>query len=482
LGILEEKQKASSVKVAWRLACEFPRNYQEVLTMVDLSTTYMGIDLKNPLIVAAGPTTQTPEICKKAANAGWAGVVLKTLFPEEGFPSIPNSVPRPMYALVDASWRRKWQPLVPKKSDRVRGKKRGKVRPDYGLVNNFLIGPTGPLSSIGNFFPGDKYLGYINRTKELVGDGCKVIASIYAATESEWEKYCDLVNKSDADMVELNLGCGIAGYLDPKTGDWTRGAIGIHSELVRKWTKFCSERLEKPMGVKLPPSAPSAVTAAKLVEQNGGKGIQFGDAGLLHNMPALVVDPDSLEVGTFPGYPTFSIIVGALLFPFVCGTTANLRLNGINIDISSCGGIRDYMDVIRLLMVGATSTQICVATMVEGVDLGSEFLEEITAWMEKRGYKSISEIQGCLLAKMQTDISKLPAPEILQIMGGPTPSTKVILNEKRCISCGWCEASCSHLAVKMVDKHPRFDDKLCEVCGMCVALCPVGALSIEPRD
>jgi len=450
--------------------------------MVDLSTTYMGVAIKNPLIVAAGPTTQTPEICKKAANFGWAGVVLKTLFPEEHFPPIPNSVPRPMYGLVDAGWRRTWKPIAPKASDAVRGKKRGKVRPDYGLVNNFLVGPEGPVSSIGNFFLGHDYLQYINRTKDLVGDDCKVIASIYAATEGEWEKYCNLVNKSEADMVELNLGCGIAGYLHPKTGEWTRGAIGIHSDLVEKWTKFCGERLDKPMGVKLPPSAPSAVIAGQLIEQNGGQGIQFGDAGLLHNMPALVVDPDLMEVGTFPRYPTFSIIVGSLLLPFVCGTTANLRLNGIKIDISSCGGIRDYMDIIRLLMVGASSTQVCVATVVEGVGIGAEFLDGITAWMEERGYESIREIQGCLLPKMQTDVSKLPAPETLQIMGGPTPTSTVKLDEKRCISCGWCEASCSHLAIKMGEKYPEFDRKLCEVCGMCVALCPSGALLIVTED
>lgn len=46
--------------------------------MVDLSTIYMGLKLKNPLIVAAGPTTATPAICSKAAKAGSAGVVLKT--------------------------------------------------------------------------------------------------------------------------------------------------------------------------------------------------------------------------------------------------------------------------------------------------------------------------------------------------------------------------------------------------------------------
>lgn len=450
--------------------------------MVDLSTTYMGVLLKNPLIVGGGPTTQTPEICKKAADAGWGGVVLKTLFPVDRFPPIPNTVPRPIYRMVDASWRGNWKAIGPKLSDPVRGKKRGKVRPDYGVACNFLIGPTGPLSSIGNLFLGDDYLKYINRTKELVGDDCKVVASIYAVTENEWEKYCNLVNKSDADMVELNLGCGIAGYLHPETGEWTRGAIGIHTALVRKWTKFCSERLNKPMGVKLPPSAPSAIIAAQAIEQNGGKGIQFGDAGLLHNMPALIVDPDSLEVGTFPGYPTFSIIVGSLLFPFVCGTTANLRLNGVKIDISSCGGIRDHMDIIRLLMVGATSTQVCIATMVEGVEIGSEFLQGITDWMEKKGYKSLSDIQGCLLPKMQTDVSRLPVPETLQIMGGPAPSTKVVLNEKKCINCGWCEASCSHLAIIMGEKHPEFDRKLCEVCGMCVSLCPSRALSTESQS
>jgi dihydropyrimidine dehydrogenase (NAD+) subunit PreA len=462
--------------------------------MVDLRTTYMGVSLKNPLIVGSCPTTAYPEICKKAADNGWAGVVLKTLFPTEGIPPIPKVMPRPFYKLMDTEFRYPWRPKASKLSDPVRGNKRGQIPPDYTLTINFITGPRGPVTTVEQFYPGEEYFGYINRTKELVGGDCKVIASIFAFTEHDWEKYCDLVNKSDTDMVELNLGCGIVGHLDKVTGKWARGPAGNDLEFIEKWAKFCGERLEKPWAVKLSPTAPDAVSFARLIEQNGARGIQFGDAGLALHMRNLAVDPETLSVGVFPGYLSVSSFVPPLLFPFICGTTASMRLNGIKMDISACGGIREAMDIIRLIMVGATSTQVASATIVQGLDIGNLWLEEITAWMERKGYNSLKEIQDILLPKITfaatTDeiVAKLPKMEVMQRLGGPTPKDRVVLKEKKCISCGWCESVCLHLAIKMEDttsrisgKVPKIDDKQCEICGLCVALCPSQALSINPR-
>ena len=68
-------------------------------------------------------------------------------------------------------------------------------------------------------------------------------------------------------------------------------------------------------------------------------------------------------------------------------------------------------------------------------------------------------------------------------MGGPTPEQKVVVNQKRCVKCGWCEQACLYLAITFdTENPPVIDDKICEICGMCVALCPMDALSIENRN
>ena len=59
--------------------------------MVDLSTTYGGVKIKNPLIIGGGPTSGTPEICGKAAKAGWAGLVLKTNTADDVVERFPNT-------------------------------------------------------------------------------------------------------------------------------------------------------------------------------------------------------------------------------------------------------------------------------------------------------------------------------------------------------------------------------------------------------
>ena len=175
--------------------------------MVDLRTTYGGVELNNPLIIGGGPTSGFPELCGKAARAGWGALVLKTNMADDILNRYPNivKVVRPFYKLADDRGR-KWKPRVPKQSDgRSRdGKKLGKIEPDYTLVFDWqLDGSTGDVySGHGGFYHGDdQYLKYISESKKAVqGTGCKIIASVTAFTEEGWEQQCNLVNRSDADM------------------------------------------------------------------------------------------------------------------------------------------------------------------------------------------------------------------------------------------------------------------------------------------
>ena len=98
-------------------------------------------------------------------------------------------------------------------------------------------------------------------------------------------------------------------------------------------------------------------------------------------------------------------------------------------------------------------------------------------------FENIGEISGIATTKekLTQELSKVKVT-LPQICGGPTPEDQIVINEQKCISCGWCERACFHLAIEMDGELPRIDDKLCEVCGMCLAVCPMGALSIAPRS
>lgn len=453
--------------------------------MADLSTTYGPLNLKNPLVIGAGPTTHTPEICERAAQSGWAGVVLKTYFASDMRSRLPaDKTIRPSYALSDAPGIARWRPRRPKSEDvRSRGRiKLGKIPEDYALLMNFPIDRTRSYVGPGTYYI-DRYVEYINRTKELVAPhGCKVIASITAFAEEGFKEAVDLINQSNADGVEVMLSCAFVGALHPDTGEWYSGGQAVYPKNVTKFTRMCAERLRKDiaMFVKLPPHCPDPVGSFKAAVEAGATGIEYADGDLFRNYPIrpIVLDPDTEEVGLFNGFP-FATSLGSISLPFIMGGITLFRSKGFTVDIAGCGGVRNYKDVIRLLMCGATSVQVCTATMVEGVGVASEWLGQLESWMNKKGHKSLKDIVGVIdKSRLKMDLSKLDPVEVPLLMGGPAPSVIVECNKDDCINCGWCSECCFHLAIKMDSQLPVFDRKLCEVCGMCVAVCPTQCLSI----
>jgi dihydroorotate dehydrogenase/Pyruvate/2-oxoacid:ferredoxin oxidoreductase delta subunit len=464
---------------------------------VNLSTTYVGISLKNPIVIGGGPNTATPKICEKAAKAGWAGVVLKLnaaddvierIFPDR---QTVYKVPRPAYKIVDGRGLNKWRPVIPKvRGRREPGKKAGTVEPkDYQLVywNQNVVSPQYTLySAIGTFYNGDeKYLQYIDKTKELVEPyDCKVIANVTAYTEKGWEQQVNLVNKSKADAVEVVIACPAYGCFDHRTQRVRRFQfLDIFPEIIENATKFYVERSNKPVSVKLPPYYMNPLAPVQGAVRGGARAIQFGDCPTVTSpVPPVIVDPDTLEVGLFPGAPYQGSLTQCSAVPFICGAISQFRLKGIEIDIAGCGGVRHYWDVIRILLSGASSVQVVTAVLVEGVDIAQDYLAGIEAWMEEKGYKSIRDFQGLIATeeRLKIDPQKF-VTEVAQAAGGPTPSLRVVVNEKRCINCGWCESACPEMAIEIKDKLPIIDEGTCEVCGLCVSLCPMEALFIEAK-
>lgn len=438
--------------------------------MVDLSTSYGGVKLKNPLICASGPPTHTPEACLRAMQAGFSAVVLKT-HGIEASELLLNTVGRPVYRMTDWRCLDLWKPIPPKPSDPRLGKKRGKKSPYYTLT---LISPGVILS----YFRGEKYIEYVNKTKDLLSDDALVIASIVAFTEKGWDEQCQLIKRTRADMVELNFGCPyVAAEKETFPGLIPGVPIGAQPEVVGKYTKFCTERLKIPVICKLPPQQANPLASALACQRGGASGITFSDSGLF---PSLTIDTETGEVGWHPDYPTFSSSWGPWMVPYILGNVVNFKKNGIKIDISASGGSYDPADIIRFLMAGAGTVQPCRQVMVEGWEVAGEWLEYLKHWMERKGYKSIEEFKGIAVEKVITDYTKLPL-EVPQIMGGPTPTKEIVLDEKKCIECGWCEACCSHLAITMVEGLPSFDRSKCEVCGLCETICPTKALVMKPK-
>jgi len=436
--------------------------------MVDLRGSYGSIEIKNPLICGSGPPTHTPEACKRASDAGFAGVVLKTHASKDAPWTLTHTVGTPTYILTNLQGTDFWSPVPPKKSSsKVRGIK-GERKPEYSLV---CYSPGIILS----YFLGDDYITYANKTKDFVKRDCLVIGSIVAFTEKGWIEQCELINRTNVDLVELNLGCPCAlpeGECYP--GVIPGAALGAVPSVVEAFTKIAVKHLRIPAIVKLPPQQASSLLSAQAAIRGGAFGINCGDSSFF---PSVRIDIETATPGWHPQYPTWHGLWGPWSVPYVSGQIASMRLKGVSVDISASGGTSSFKDIVRFIMAGASSVQPCREIMVQGWDVATKWLEQLEYWMEKKGYKSVKEMRGIAADKIITDYSKLDLP-VPQIMGGPEPKYKMVVNIKKCIDCGWCEASCSHLALKIKGGLPEWNLKNCELCGLCEAVCPVKAISM----
>jgi dihydropyrimidine dehydrogenase (NAD+) subunit PreA len=425
--------------------------------LVDLTVRMGKLVLKNPIITASATPTHDPERCAKAAKAGSSAVILKTLFHKTAIAAYRFA--RPRFKLLG------WDPIIPEP-------KPGLLRPREKLVvkePRYFILYSIEQSTVYDY---SKYEWYINETKKKVGEDCAVIASIMGGTPEGWEEQCEIVNGSKADAVELNFSC-------PHAAEVERGLgvdVGAIPEVAEEIFRICRKKLSIPMGVKLTAQAADLVAVAKRIEAAGADFITA-----INRLMGLMIDIEEarpIEWGSYSGFG------GPFMLPLTLRWIAKMREAGIKAPISASNGPWDWDDVIRCIMAGADTVQTCTAVMCKGYEEMTKWIEEITKWMEKKGYKSISEIKGIALKKL-IPVDKIER-EIPVMVGGKSSKIAVVDEEKckkhlRTYSCGWCERSCFHDAIK-VEEYAKVDEEKCEACGLCVDICPVDAIKIKLKE
>ncbi|MEM1803718.1 MAG: 4Fe-4S binding protein, partial [Desulfurococcaceae archaeon] len=131
-------------------------------------------------------------------------------------------------------------------------------------------------------------------------------------------------------------------------------------------------------------------------------------------------------------------------------------------------GIFRGVDVVEYFMVGASAVQICTAALIEGPGVFKRILRELEDWLKHHGYSSILDIKGKSLKYLK--------PEPLRTWALPPR-----VDEKRCISCGFCQQVCNYNAIHFeTGKQGRrvavVDLSKCYGCGLCTTVCPTRAI------
>lgn len=313
--------------------------------MTDLSTTYMGLKLRNPILVASSSLTNTVENIRKCEKAGAGAIVLKSLFEEqiqaEGRNLAEGSHPS-------------WHPEAF----------------DY-------------LQKTAMEMSESDYLRLVKGAREAVS--IPVIASLNCISSEGWLDYAEKIQTSGADALEVNIAMMPS---DPKR---TAAEIeDLHYRLIERLRK----QIRIPIAVKLGPFFTSMPRIAAECLYRGANAL------VLFNRFYLF-DIDLERMKTVPG----SRFSGADEYHQSLRWTA-LLAGRYKIDLSASTGIHDAATVLKFILAGATTVQLCSVLYRNGLDLITTILKDMTTWMESHSIEALPEIRG-KLSQMQSNDPEL---------------------------------------------------------------------------
>ncbi len=313
----------------------YERTLEKKGIMADLTTTYMGLKLRNPLVVASCGLTKNVDGVRKCADAGAGAVVLKSLFEEQVIGEMQN---QKQYA--SAAWH-------PEALDYVEGMGIG-------------LGPR-------------EYLGVIREAKKAVS--IPVIASLNCVSREVWTGYAKRLADEGVDGIELNIAVMPS---DPK-----RTADDIEKMYFDALSDVTSE-IDVPIAVKISPYFTSTARMALALSRRGIKALV-----LFNRYYRIDIDVERMELSS--GITLSSPKEINLPLRWV-----SLLSGKVECDLAASTGIHDAHGVIKMLLAGATVTQLCSTLYLNGLEQIGLILGGLEEWMEKHGFGSVGDVRGKL--------------------------------------------------------------------------------------
>lgn len=392
--------------------------------MANLTTDFIGIKSPNPFWLASAPPTDKKYNVERAFEAGWGGVVWKTLG-AEGPPVVNVSGPR-----YGAIW--------------------GADRRLLGLNNIELI--TDRSLEIN--------LQEIKEVKRKWRDRALVISLMVPCDEDSWRDILGHCEGTGADGVELNFGCP-HGMAERGMG----GAVGQVPEYIEMVTRWCKAHTRMPVIVKLTPNITDIRKPAEAAKRGGADAVSLINtinSITSVNLESFAPEPMIDGKGTHGGY------CGPAVKPIALNMVAEIARSRetAGLPISGIGGITTWRDAAEFMALGAGNVQVCTAAMTYGFKIVQEMISGLSQYMDEKAMSSTADLVGRAVPNV-TDWQYLNLNHV----------TKAVINQDDCIKCGRCYAACedtSHQAIAMsADRVFTVKDDECVACNLCVNVCPV---------
>ena len=394
--------------------------------MADLTTDFVGIKSPNPFWLASAPPTDKEYNVRRAFEAGWGGVVWKTL--GEAGPPVVN-VNGPRYGAI-------W----------------GADRRLLGLNNIELITDR----------PLEVNLREIKSVKRDYPDRAMVVSLMVPCVEEAWKAILPLVEETGADGVELNFGCP-HGMSERGMGSAV-GQVPEYIEMVTRWVK---QNTRMPCIVKLTPNITDIRKPAMAAHAGGADAVSL--INTINSITSVDLDLFAPEP-TIDGKGAHGGYCGPAVKPIALNMVAEIarspEMRGL--PISGIGGVTTWKDAAEFMALGAGNVQVCTAAMTYGFKIVQEMVSGLSQYLDEKGLTSTSDLIGRAVPNI-SDWQNLNLNYV----------TKARINQDMCISCGRCFAACedtSHQAIAMSeDRVFTVKDDECVACNLCVNVCPVEA-------
>jgi dihydroorotate dehydrogenase (fumarate) len=326
--------------------------------MVDLSTTYLGLKLKNPLVASASPLSEKVETVRRLEEAGASAVVMYSLFEEQ---------------IIHESLE----------------------------LDHFLTQGTNTFAEALSYFPNtgkyslapDHYIEHLHRVKEAVS--IPVIGSLNGVSTGGWIKYAKKIEEAGADALELNI------YFlpnDPKlTSTELEDTYITLVENVRDQTKL-------PIAVKLSPfftALPNMVT--RLVDA--------GVNGLVLFNRFYQPDFDLEQLEVVPNLILSNSNELRLPLRWIA-----MLYGRVNVDFALTSGVHMPEDVVKSIMAGASVAMTTSALLKRGVEYAAEILKGVETWMVEHEYVSIQQMKGSMSQKAVAEPSAFERANYMKVL------------------------------------------------------------------
>jgi dihydroorotate dehydrogenase (fumarate) len=309
--------------------------------IMDLTTKYLGLKLRSPLVVSASPLSEDLDNIRRMEDAGAAAVVLYSLFEEQ-------------------------------------------LRQDRLELNQNLQQGTESFAEALTYFPEptefrlgpEEYLKHIAAAKKAAR--IPIIASLNGSSVGGWTNYAKQIQQAGADALELNI------YFIPTDMDLSSEVV---EETYLNILQAVKANVTIPVAVKLSPFFSNFANMAKRLDQSGANGLV-----LFNRFYQPDIDLESLEVKP-------NILLSTPMASRTPLRWIALLHGRVNASLAATSGIHRASDVVKMLLAGADVTMLCSVLLRHGIPQITTIERELTEWLTEHEYESVTQIKGSLSQK-----------------------------------------------------------------------------------